>query len=320
MIPVVHHPDYTAPLPPGASFPMDKYALTMQALQRSTAPMTLHAPEETPLDALLAVHTQTYVEAILTCTLGPEETRRIGFPVTPRVVRRSLLASGGTWLAARLARLHGFAANSAGGSHHAHAGFGAGFCVLNDIAIAARRILVSGDARRILVIDLDVHQGDGTAAIFADDPQVFTFSMHCQANYPARKTQSDLDVSLAVGTDDACYLERLSHHLPDLMHRADPDLIFYLAGVDPHINDKLGRLALTDDGLADRDRMVAGAAQSAGIPLVSVMGGGYGDDIWAVASRHAQTILTLGSAYGLSPKLSLSDHAEKPVCPREVVP
>jgi acetoin utilization deacetylase AcuC-like enzyme len=320
VLPVVHHPDYTAPLPPGAFFPMDKYSLTMDALHDSGVALTVHMPEETPLAALLAVHTQDYVEAILNGTLGAEETRRIGFPITPRVVRRSLLASGGTWLAARWARLYGYAANTAGGSHHAHAGFGAGFCVFNDIAIAARRLLDAGDARRILVVDLDVHQGDGTAAIFADDPRVFTFSMHCQANFPARKASSDLDVGLPIGTDDTHYLEMLAHHLPDVLAQAEPDLIFYLAGVDPHINDRLGRLALTDNGLADRDSYVASAAQSAGTPLVSVMGGGYGDDKLAVARRHAQTILTLGHAYSFSPKLSLSDHTEKPVCPREVLP
>jgi acetoin utilization deacetylase AcuC-like enzyme len=320
MIPVVHHSDYTAPLPPGASFPMDKYALTLQALRESGAPLAIHVPEETPRAALEAVHEPAYVDAVLSCALPPEAERRIGFPITPRVVRRSLLASGGTWLAARLARIHGYAANSAGGSHHAHAGFGAGFCVFNDIAIASRRLLETGDVQRILVIDLDVHQGDGTAAIFAGDPRVFTFSMHCQANFPVRKATSDLDAGLPIGTDDTSYLETLSSHLPHIMQRVAPDLIFYLAGVDPHGQDKLGRLALTDDGLAARDCYVARHAQLAGVPLVSVMGGGYGDDKHAVARRHAQTILTLGSAYGLSPKLNLSDHTEKPVCLREALP
>jgi acetoin utilization deacetylase AcuC-like enzyme len=302
-IPVVHHADYVAPLPVQANgqphrFPMDKFALTLAALRASDVSVTKYAPEPTPRAALEAVHTPGYVAAVLDGTLTPEQTRRIGFPVTPAVCRRSLLASGGTWLAAKLAQVHGYAANTAGGSHHAHADFGAGFCVFNDIAIASQRLLDTGDAARILVIDLDVHQGDGTASIFAYDPRVFTFSMHCQANFPVRKTTSDLDVGLDTGTGDAAYLDALAEHLPHVMARAQPDLIFYLAGVDPHVDDKLGRLALTDAGLAARDRQVANLARSAGVPMASVLGGGYGDDVAAVASRHAQTIVTLGQIYG----------------------
>jgi acetoin utilization deacetylase AcuC-like enzyme len=309
MIPLVHHPDYTAPLPPGASFPMDKYTQTMAALRASGAALTVHAPQETPRAALEAVHSPAYVEAILNCTLGPDATRRIGFPVTPRTVRRALLASGGTWLAAKLARIHGYAANTAGGSHHAHADFGAGYCVFNDIAIASRRLLDTGDVQRILVVDLDVHQGDGTAAIFSSDSRVFTFSVHCEANFPARKARSDLDIGLAPDTGDSAYLETLRTHLPALIASHVPDFIFYLAGVDPHAQDQLGRLALTDDGLAARDGFVARQAMTVGIPLVSVMGGGYGADRQAVARRHAQTILTLGAAYGFIPKLSLPEPA-----------
>ncbi len=305
MIPIVHHPDYTAPLPPGASFPMDKYALTMAVLRESGAALCVHIPEETPRPALEAVHSPHYVEQVLSAAVPPEAERRIGFPVTSRVARRSLLASGGTWLAARLACVHGYAANTAGGSHHAHAGFGAGYCVFNDIAIAIRRLLAAGDAQRILVVDMDVHQGDGTAAIFAHEPRVFTFSMHCEANFPVRKAVSDLDVGLAVGTGDGDYLAALADHLPGLVRAHAPDLIFYLAGVDPHVDDRLGRLALTDAGLDARDRFVAAEAIAAGVPLVSVMGGGYGPDKRVIAQRHARTILTLGAAYGFIPKLSL---------------
>jgi acetoin utilization deacetylase AcuC-like enzyme len=304
-IPVVHHPDYVAPLPVQADgrphrFPMDKFALVMTALRDSGAALACHAPEPTPRPALEVVHTAKYVASILGGTLTPEQTRRIGFPVTPAVVRRALLASGGTWLAAKLALDHGYAANTAGGSHHAHPDFGAGFCVFNDIAVAAARLLEAGEVRRILVIDLDVHQGDGTARIFADDARIYTFSMHCDANFPVRKAVSSRDVGLARGIGDDAYLELLDRHLPEVLAAARPDFVFYLAGVDPHTDDGLGHLALTDAGLAARDQHVAARARAAGLPMASVLGGGYGGDVAAVANRHARTILTLGTCFGQS--------------------
>jgi acetoin utilization deacetylase AcuC-like enzyme len=290
-IPVVHHLGYVAPLPDGHRFPMDKFAAVAQALRASDVPLTWHEPVPTPVAALKAVHEPAYVDAVLSQSLTAGQVRRIGFPVTPRVAQRSLLASGGTWLAAKLALSHGAACNTAGGSHHAHAGFGAGYCVFNDVAIAARRLLDDGDAARILVVDLDVHQGDGTAAIFAADRNVFTYSVHCEANFPARKAQSDLDIGLAAGTDDAAYLEVVAAQVPQLITQHQPDIIFYIAGVDPHIDDKLGRLSLSDAGLVARDAIVGIAAHDAKVPLAVVMGGGYSADMAALGARHARSLL-----------------------------
>jgi acetoin utilization deacetylase AcuC-like enzyme len=297
--PIVHHPDYVAPLPLSASgaahrFPMDKFAQIMIVLRASDLDFTCHQPEPTPLDALCAVHSADYVDAILNQTLDTATTRRIGFPITAAIARRALLASGGTWLAAKLALKHGYAANTAGGSHHAHADFGAGFCVFNDIAIAARRLLDANDIQQCLIIDLDVHQGDGTAAIFANETKVFTYSVHCETNFPVRKMISDKDIGLAPGTNDADYLTAIENSLPEIIHHTKPNLIFYLAGVDPHQNDKLGKLNLTDAGLAARDTFIARLTKN--IPLVSVTGGGYGDDITAIAQRHTDTIVTLATA------------------------
>jgi acetoin utilization deacetylase AcuC-like enzyme len=290
-IPVVHHPDYVAPLPDGHRFPMDKFGAVAQALRASDVPLTWHAPEPTPVAALKAVHHSEYVEAVLHQTLTAEATRRIGFPVTERVARRSLLASGGSWLAAKLALEHGAACNTAGGSHHAHRDFGSGYCVFNDVAIAAQRLLDDGDAARILVIDLDVHQGDGTAVIFEHDPRVFTFSVHCEANFPVRKAVSDLDIGLDIGTGDTAYLEVVAAHVPRLIAQHKPALIFYIAGVDPHVDDRLGRLSLSDAGLVTRDHMVGAAAHATQVPLAVVMGGGYGADMATLGARHARSLL-----------------------------
>jgi acetoin utilization deacetylase AcuC-like enzyme len=280
---------------------MDKFARTMAHLRSSGVALAEHQPEETPRPAVEAVHCPDYVAAILTQTLDSERERRIGFPITQRVARRSLLASGGTWLAATLALEQGYAANTAGGSHHAHRAFGSGFCVLNDVAIMARRLLTEGRIGRLLVIDLDVHQGDGTAAIFDGDPAVFTLSVHCEANFPVRKARSDLDIGLPMGTGDDAYLAVVEAHVPSLIDQVRPDLVAYVAGVDVHADDKLGRLALTDAGLMARETLVAQACRARGVPLVSVMGGGYGDDVDAVAARHARSILTLAAAFGLIP-------------------
>jgi acetoin utilization deacetylase AcuC-like enzyme len=294
-IPFVHHPDYVAPLA-ASRFPMDKYGTIAGAARTSGVALDWHEPEPTPREALEAAHDPIYVEAVLSHRLSAEEERRIGFPVTPPLVRRSLLASGGSWLAARLALAHGAACNGAGGSHHAHAAFGAGYCIFNDVAIASHRLLAGGDASRLLIVDLDVHQGDGTASIFAGDPQVFTFSVHCEANFPVRKGLSDLDIALPAGTGDAAYLEILAETLPGLIARQQPDLIFYIAGVDPHEADKLGRLALTDEGLIARDRLVGAAARTAGAALAVVAGGGYGPDVAELGRRHAMSLLAAAQA------------------------
>lgn len=302
MLPLVHHPDYVAPLPPGHSFPMDKYALVMLALREAGATWAEHAPEPMPRQWVEAVHSPDYVEAVLTANVDRDRERRIGFPVTERVRRRSLLSSGGTWLAAKLAVEHGYAANTAGGSHHAMPDGGAGYCVLNDLAITANRALAEGLATRVLIVDLDVHQGDGTAVMLAGRADAFTFSMHGAKNFPVRKARSSRDVELPDGTGDADYLATLARELPPVLDQFSPDLVLYQAGVDPHVDDRLGRLALTDDGLADRDNYVMTECRRRGVPLASVLGGGYSrdGDRMTIARRHARSILTLAGAAKLA--------------------
>jgi acetoin utilization deacetylase AcuC-like enzyme len=293
VIHLVHHPDYVSPTPPGSSFAFDKYGLVMAVLRDSGIPLAVHAPEPMPRRWVEAVHDAAYVEEVLGRTLPRDKQRRIGFPVTDRIARRSLLSVGGTWAAARLAMAHGYAANTAGGSHHALFDTGAGYCVFNDLAIAAHRLLADGEAQRILILDLDVHQGDGTAALTAAEPRVFTLSLHADKNFPARKQASTLDVPLPDALGDEAYLAALADALPPVLASFAPDLILYQAGVDPHALDKLGRLALSDAGLEARDRYVMRSARAAGVPLASTLGGGYGADRLAVARRHAATILAL---------------------------
>lgn len=286
-LPIVHHPDYDARFPDDHRFPMSKYKLLMEAIRGRGLDVAVHEPLPMSAEALGHAHAADYVEQVLSLTVPRSIEREIGFPVDERVSRRAQLASAGTLMAARLALGHGIACNTAGGSHHARRGQGAGFCTFNDVAVAASNLLADGTARRVLVLDLDVHQGDGTAEIFQDEPRVFTFSMHAEKNYPVRKVQSDLDVALADGTDDGAYLERLGEVLPLLAGRARPDIVLYDAGVDPHADDRLGRLSLTDDGLRRRDEMVIGHFRRLDIPLCGVIGGGYSKDIDALAARHA---------------------------------
>jgi len=245
---------------------------------------------------LEAAHAPDYVAEVLAARVPAAKERRIGFPVTARLARRAQLTPGGTWLAARLALVHGYAANSAGGSHHALADTGAGYCVFNDLALAAIRLVAERDVARVLIVDLDVHQGDGTAALTAGRPDIATYSLHAEKNFPARKARSTVDVALPDGTGDAAYLDALAATLPALIDRFAPGLILYQGGVDPHAEDRLGRLALSDAGLAARDRFVAELARTRGIPLASTPGGGYGPDKAVIARRHAATIGLLHDA------------------------
>ncbi|WP_157070012.1 histone deacetylase family protein [Aureimonas frigidaquae] len=231
-------------------------------------------------------HDPAYVQRILTGTATRAEEKAIGFAVDARVTQRSLHATGGTVVAARLALEHGLACNTAGGSHHAGPHGGAGFSVFNDVAVAAATLIADGDVQRCLVFDCDVHQGDGTARIFAQDPAVYTLSIHCARNYPTDKATSDRDVALPDGVVDAAYLALLPALLTQSFAAAAPDIVFYNAGVDPHMDDRLGRLSLSDGGLAERDRRVIGFFRERGIPVVGVIGGGYSRDIDALARRH----------------------------------
>lgn len=289
MLPVVHHPAYSPELPAGHRFPMGKFRRLAEILTQEgiVGRDGFHEPDLATTEQLARAHAPTYVDAVLAARLTPAQERRIGLPVTPEIALRARAACGGTLHAARLALRHGVACNTAGGSHHAGPEGGAGFCVFNDVAVAALALLAEGEIARALVVDLDVHQGDGTAAIFNGDPRVFTFSMHCEKNYPARKVAGDLDIDLPVGMQDEAYLETLAAALPQAVERARPDLVFYIAGVDPHRDDQLGRLALSDAGLAARDSFVIETARATGLPLAGVLGGGYGPDVDVVAHRHA---------------------------------
>lgn len=297
MLRLVHHPAYVWPIADGGTFPWNKYGLLKQALEAWGGPLEMHIPEPMPLGWIEAVHDPAYVAEVVSAQVPREKERRIGFPVTDRVAERAQLVPGGTWLAAKLALRHGFAANGAGGSHHALADTGAGYCVFNDLAIAAYRLVFEGDVERLLIVDCDVHQGDGTAALLAGRPGIGTFSIHADKNFPARKARSTLDVGLPDGADDETYLAALTASLPALIDAFRPDLILYQAGVDPHRDDKLGRLAVSDEGLRRRDRFVAGEAQRIGAPLAAALGGGYGADRMAVARRHAATLIALADAF-----------------------
>ncbi len=293
MLHVVHHADYMAPRPERGSFRFDKYYLVMEALRESGAAMTEHAPEPCPREWLEAIHCPAYVDEVLRAAVPRDKEWRIGFPVTPAITSRVRHTSGGTWLAAKLAMQHGYAANSAAGSHHALHDTGAGYCVFNDLAVTANRLIAEGDARRILIVDLDVHQGDGTASLTAGRTDIFTLSLHAEKNFPVRKARSNRDVGLPDGVDDDGYMSALTRHLPEVMADFAPDFVLYQAGVDPHVDDKLGRLALTDAGLAARDRFVVSQARRLGLPVASAMGGGYGDDARVVAARHAASMLAM---------------------------
>jgi acetoin utilization deacetylase AcuC-like enzyme len=287
-LPIAHHPDYDAKLPPTHRFPMSKYSLLMESLKaRGMTSGANEVPAPAAPEWLNRAHDPGYVDQVLTCTVPYRIEREIGFPVSERVSRRAQLASAGTVLAARLALEHGVACNAAGGSHHARRSHGAGFCTFNDVGVAASLLLAEGLTERILVIDLDVHQGDGTADIFAGEPRVFTFSMHGERNYPVRKIASDLDIGLPDGMEDAPYLETLREALPVVAERSAPDLVFYNAGVDPHFADRLGRMKLTDDGLRERDKTVIGYFRDRNIPVCGVIGGGYSTDVATLAERHA---------------------------------
>lgn len=293
---LVHHPDYVAPAPTRSAYQWNKNGLVRDLLVHSGAVIDWHAPEPMPARWIEAVHDPDYVAEVLEARVPPAKERRIGFAVTPLVARRAVVVPGGTYLAARLALERGFAANSAGGSHHALADTGAGYCVFNDLAITAVRLVAEG-LGQVLIVDCDVHQGDGTAALTAGRPGIATYSIHADKNFPARKARSTLDVPLPDGVGDDEYLRTLAATLTPMLDQFRPDLILYQAGVDPFGGDRLGRLNLSAEGLIARERLIASLAIERGLPLAATLGGGYGTDALEVAGRHAASILTLGAAF-----------------------
>jgi acetoin utilization deacetylase AcuC-like enzyme len=283
---------FVLPLPEGHRFPMAKYRLLRERViaEGILAECDLHEPTAADWDDLRLVHTDAYLRGVANGTLPREIQRRIGFPWSEAMVERARRSVGGTIAAARVALDEGTAANLAGGTHHSFADRGEGFCVFNDIAVAARVLLRDRLISRALVVDLDVHQGNGTAAIFAADPAVFTFSVHGASNFPFRKEVSDLDIALPDGTSDAEYLAIVATQVPLLLTQHRPDLVFYLAGADPYEGDRLGKLKLTIAGLRARDTLVFGACRAAGLPVALSMGGGYASDVEAIVRIHANTI------------------------------
>ena len=282
------------PLPPGHRFPAAKYAALRRRLEAAAAggaALEFVDPHAATDDELLRVHDRAYVGRVLSGTLSRDEARRIGFPWSPELVARSLRSTGAAVDAAAAAVVDGVAASLAGGTHHAGTDWGEGWCVFNDTAVAARELQARGAVRRVLILDCDVHQGNGTAQIFAGDDSVFTMSIHAARNFPLRKHPSSLDVALEDGTGDDAYLAALSAALSTSIARARADLVLYIAGADPYVGDRLGRLAVTMAGLVERDRLVLAAAARAGLPVGIVCGGGYSADVAEIVDIHAATML-----------------------------
>ena len=284
-----YHADYFVPLPLGHPFPMGKFpALHALLMEKDiVAESEVVVPEEASRELLSLAHDDAYLDKLFNFTLSIHEERKIGLPWTPELLVRSRRAVSGTLLAARAALADGMAGNCGGGTHHAMPDHGRGFCIFNDVAIAAKQLLNEGKVQRVLIVDLDVHQGDGTAKIFRDEPRVFTFSMHGDRNYPARKPPSDVDVALPKGTTDFDYLDALRAHLPEVIRRAQPDLVFYLGGVDVHSTARFGHFDISETGIRRRDRYVIESVAGRGIPLVLTLSGGYAETPQRTAELHA---------------------------------
>jgi acetoin utilization deacetylase AcuC-like enzyme len=287
--------NYAITLPEGHRFPMAKYALLREGVLAAglVPPEQLHDPGRVARTELLRVHTPTYVADIEAGTLPAAEQRRIGLPWSEAFVERAFRVVQGTIEASEAALDHGVAMNLAGGTHHAFPDRGEGFCTFNDVAVAVRRLQALGRVRRVAIVDLDVHQGNGTHACFADDPDVFTFSMHGAKNFPFHKIPGTLDVELDDGTGDDAYLAQLTTHLPRVIRAARPDLVVYLSGADPHEGDRLGRLRLTFAGLEERDRYVLTTCRDVGVPVCVTMSGGYGHDVQDTVAVHLNTVRVL---------------------------
>ena len=299
MLKIAYHPLYAHLLPEGHRFPMLKYELIPEQLlyEGTIKNENLFTPGILAEENILATHQTVYWEQLKTLTLAPKEQRRIGFPLTKQLIEREIIIAQGTIDGAQFALKNGIAFNIAGGTHHAGSHWGEGFCMLNDQAIATNYLLNNNLSSRILIIDLDVHLGNGTAEIFCNEQRVFTFSMHCDKNFPFKKEQSDLDIALRDGTTDEQYLDKLSTALPLIFKRHNPDFVFYLAGVDVLATDKLGKLALTKNGCKQRDKLVFDACIKHQLGVQVSMGGGYSQDIKVIVDAHCNTFRVAASLY-----------------------
>ena len=292
MITWITHPDYDIPLPPGHRFTSTKFSDLYWLLKKSKyrKSATLLIPEKANAEQLGVAHCSKYVKKIATGSLGEKEQRRLGLKWSPALAKRSFIAVNGSLLAARSALKYGISCHLAGGTHHSHFDFGSGFCVFNDVAFTALTLTKTKEVKNILIFDCDVHQGDGTARILENNENTFTCSIHASKNYPYRKANSDLDIGLE---DDLTWFEYKQYLLEGLnqcMERFSPDLVLYVAGVDVHANDKLGRLAIDDEGLFEREMTVLNFFKKREIPLATVMGGGYSDDRYELAARHSTVV------------------------------
>ncbi|MFY8186487.1 MAG: histone deacetylase [Flavobacterium sp.] len=289
--PIAFHPIYKHPLPEGHRFPMLKYELLPQQLllEGTASEHDFFAPEMIDLEWVYLSHTKEYVQNLLSLNIESKAARKIGFPLSAQLVERELRIAQGTILGCEFAFKTGVAFNIAGGTHHAYSTHGEAFCMLNDQAIAANYLLHQKKASKILIIDLDVHQGNGTAEIFQNNPNVFTFSVHGKSNYPFKKERSDLDIALENDTDDAAYIQTIRHWIPKLIDSENPDFIFYLSGVDILSTDKLGKLGCTLEGCRERDNFVFETISKRNIPMQVSMGGGYSPEIKTIIEAHANT-------------------------------
>ena len=285
-LPVVNHEDYFAKIGDDHKFPINKFGELANYLIEKQVVKSFHKPYACSEETLKRAHSESYIKHIKNKTLDKNDIKKIGFPLVDSVIKRSLIATGGTVLASKLAINNGLACNTAGGSHHANFDGGAGYCVFNDVAVSAQYLLDRGLAGRILIVDLDVHQGNGNSDIFKNNKNVFTFSMHSKSNYPAKKSISDLDVELDDNMEDKQYIEILKFYLNQL-NQESFDYVFYIAGVDIHFNDRLGKLKISDEGINLRDELVTENFFSKGVPLCGVLGGGYNKDFNKLVELHA---------------------------------
>ncbi len=285
-LPVVNHPDYVAKINDDNKFPIKKFGALAEYLINKNIVKKFYIPKECSVDTLKTSHSIKYIENIKNKTLDIKLQKKIGFPINDSVVRRSFVATGGTVLASKLAMDFKLACNTAGGSHHATYDFGAGYCVFNDVAVAANYLKNKKYAKNILIIDLDVHQGNGNSEIFKNDKDVLTFSMHCTSNYPAKKSLSDIDIELRDNMEDKEYINILKKNIT-VLNQYKFDAVFYVAGVDVHFNDRLGKLKLTDEGVNLRDQIVIENFFSKKIPLCGVLGGGYNKEFKKLVELHS---------------------------------